>query len=369
LRNNACDFDLGKGKVTRLRRHVLDWYDLNHRDLPWRRTTDPYRIWLSEVMLQQTQVGTVIPYYDRFLKRFPDLKTLADADLNHVLKAWEGLGYYARARNLKQAASVVSTKHQGRVPDDEDDFRALPGVGDYIGAAVLSIAFRKPVAVVDGNVKRVLARLLLIDEPVNNAKGHKTFSAAADCLLARRKPHLFNQAMMELGALICRPKKPTCKSCPIQRFCKAYNEKQIDSFPRRIQNAKVPLYPIAAGVVCKKNRFLITRRKPDGLLGGLWEFPGGKILKGETPEAACMREIREEVNLDVEVREQLTTIKHAYTHFKIIMDVFVCRYVKGRIRLNGPDGFRWISIGQTDVYPFPKATLKVLPYLKKKIKD
>lgn len=368
MKNNACDFDLSKGTVTRLRRNLLQWYDLNRRDLPWRRTTDPYRIWVSEVMLQQTQVDTVIPYYDRFLKLFPDLKTLADADLNDVLKAWEGLGYYARARNLKQAAAVVLTEHQGCVPQNEDDFRALPGVGDYIGAAVLSIAFQKPFAVVDGNVKRVLARLLLIDEPVNNAKGHKPFSAAADCLLARREPHLFNQAMMELGALVCRPKNPTCGPCPLQRFCRAYGEKQIDSFPRRIQNAKIPLYPIAAGVVCKKNRFLITRRKPKGLLGGLWEFPGGKILKGETSEAACLREIREEVNLDVEVTEHLTTVKHAYTHFKIIMDVFVCRYVKGRIRLNGPDDFRWISIGQTDAYPFPKATLKVLPHLSKKNK-
>jgi len=369
LENSAYNFDLSKGTVTRLRRNLLQWYDLNRRDLPWRRTTDPYRIWVSEVMLQQTQVDTVIPYYDRFLKFFPDLKTLADANLNDVLKAWEGLGYYARARNLKQAAAVVLTEHHGRVPENEDDFRALPGVGDYIGAAVLSIAFRKPFAVVDGNVKRVLARLLLIDEPVNNAKSHKTFSPAADYLLARREPHLFNQAMMELGALICRPRNPVCGPCPLQRFCRAYDEKQIDSFPRRIQTAKVPLYPIASGVVCKNDRFLITRRKPEGLLGGLWEFPGGKILKGETSEAACLREVREEVNLNVEVTGHLTTVKHAYSHFKIIMDVFVCRYVKGRIRLNGPDDFRWISIGQTNAYPFPKATLKALPYLRKKIKN
>jgi len=363
------NFQLSKEMVTRLQRNLMQWYDLNRRDLPWRRTTDPYRIWVSEVMLQQTQVDTVIPYYDRFLKLFPGLTTRAVADLNDVLKAWEGLGYYARARSLKQATSVVLTEHKGRVPENEDDFRALPGVGDYIGAAVLSIAFRKPFAVVDGNVKRVLARLLLIDEPVNNAKSHKTFSAAAEYLLARREPHLFNQAMMELGALICRPRNPVCGPCPLQRFCRAYDEKQIDCFPRRIQKAKIPLYPIAAGVVYKKDRFLITRRKPEGLLGGLWEFPGGKILKGETPEAACLREIREEVNLNVEVTEHLTTVKHAYTHFKIIMDVFVCRYVKGRIRLNGPDDFRWISIGQTDAYPFPKATLKALPHLSKKIKN
>ena len=202
LKNSISTFDLDKKTLPRLRQKLLKWYDQNQRDLPWRRTTDPYKIWISEVMLQQTQVDTVIPYYKRFLKRFPNLKTLADADLNNVLKAWEGLGYYARARNFKKAAMTVLDKHQGRVPENEETFRNLPGVGDYICAAVLSIAFHKPLAVVDGNVKRVLARLLLIDKPVNNSKNHNTFSKAANLLLARRKPHLFNQAMMELGALI-----------------------------------------------------------------------------------------------------------------------------------------------------------------------
>ena len=367
MKDNKNNVSLKKSALPQLRKNLLQWYDRNQRDLPWRRTSDPYLIWVSEVMLQQTQVDTVIPYYDRFLKLFPNLKTLAESDLNGVLKAWEGLGYYARARNLMKAAIVVLNKHQGRVPENEADFRSLPGVGDYIGSAVLSIAFQKPFAVVDGNVKRVLARLLLIDEPVNNSKSSKTFSAAADLLLAKRKPHLFNQAMMELGALVCRLKNPACEKCPLKRFCKAYNEKQLDDFPKRVKTKKVPTYRIAAGVVLRKDRFLITRRKPEGLLGGLWEFPGGKIRKDETPKNACKREIREEINLEVKVAEKLTTIKHAYTHFKIIMDVFICHHVKGRIKLNGPDDFRWIRLKQTDAFPFPKASLKVLPHLNRKM--
>jgi len=360
LKKTIHTLDLDKKKLHRLRQKLLKWYNKNQRNLPWRKTTDPYHIWVSEVMLQQTQVDTVIPYYKRFLKLFPNLKLLARADLNVVLKAWEGLGYYARARNLRKAAAVVLDKHQGRVPEDEDDFRALPGVGEYICAAVLSIAFKKPLAVVDGNVKRVLARLLLINTPVNDSKNPKTFSEAADLLLARKNPHLFNQAMMELGALICRPKNPDCLNCPLQKFCKANQGNLVEKFPKRIKTKKVPTYHIAAGVVFKKGKILITRRKPEGLLGGLWEFPGGKKLKNETLETTCIREIKEEVNLDVKVIKKLTTVKHAYTHFKIIMDVFTCDFVKGRIKLNGPDNFCWIRLDQIDNYPLPKATLKAL---------
>lgn len=360
MKKTIHTLDLDKKKLHRLRQKLLKWYNKNQRNLPWRKTTDPYHIWVSEVMLQQTQVDTVIPYYKRFLKLFPNLKLLARADLNVVLKAWEGLGYYARARNLRKAAAVVLDKHQGRVPEDEDDFRALPGVGEYICAAVLSIAFKKPLAVVDGNVKRVLARLLLINTPVNDSKNPKTFSEAADLLLARKNPHLFNQAMMELGALICRPKNPDCLNCPLQKFCKANQGNLVEKFPKRIKTKKVPTYHIAAGVVFKKGKILITRRKPEGLLGGLWEFPGGKKLKNETLETTCIREIKEEVNLDVKVIKKLTTVKHAYTHFKIIMDVFTCDFVKGRIKLNGPDNFCWIRLDQIDNYPLPKATLKAL---------
>jgi A/G-specific adenine glycosylase len=204
--------------IARLRRRLLSWYDVHRRDLPWRRTREPYRIWVSEVMLQQTQVRTAIPFYRRFLQQFPTPAHLARADEQSVLKCWEGLGYYARARNLHRAAARVAASG-GRVPDEWDAFRALPGVGNYIAAAVLSIAYGRPHAVVDGNVKRVLARLLALDLPVNAPAALRAFQAEAERLLDRRRPGDYNQALMELGALVCTPRAPDCGGCPQDTQC------------------------------------------------------------------------------------------------------------------------------------------------------
>jgi A/G-specific adenine glycosylase len=345
------------------RKALLDWYLENQRDLPWRQTTDPYAIWVSEVMLQQTQVATVLPYYRQFLKCFPDLKSLARADLQAILKAWEGLGYYARARNLHKAAGIVLNEHQGIVPQNPPQFRRLPGVGDYIAAAVLSIAFDKPCAVVDGNVKRVLSRFFVMEAPVNQSPSKKIFQQTAAEMLDTRRPGTFNQAIMELGAIVCRPRNPLCRACPVQPWCQAYQSGRISEFPRKLKKPATPLYFIAVGVVFKNGRVLITRRKPDGLLGGLWEFPGGKIKKNEKAAAACIREIQEEVNLAVEIDAHLCRVKHAYTHFKIQMEVFCCRYVSGRVNLNGPVDHRWIKLDQLADFPLPKANHKFLSQL------
>ena len=315
-------------------------------------------------MLQQTQVPTVIPYYFRFLEKFPDLQSLARADQQNVLKMWEGLGYYARARNLHKAAQIVVSEHDCRIPSEWKEFIKLPGVGDYIAAAVLSIAFEHPHAVVDGNVKRVLARLMRFDEPINISSSHKIYRNAAEKLLYRDDPASFNQAIMELGAIVCTPKSPNCIECPIQSFCKAYQSGDVKTYPKRAAKRAVPVHHIAVGVVYKKDRLLITRRKPEGLLGGLWEFPGGKVVEKETPEQACIREIAEEVNLNVSIDEYLTRVLHAYTHFKIVMDVYCCQYVSGRIKLNGPVDYRWIRLGEIEHYAFPKANHKFFSALK-----
>ncbi len=351
--------------IKRFQKALVTWYSDNCRALPWRKTDDPYSIWVSEVMLQQTQVNTVLPYYRKFLKKFPTVKRLARANLQDVLKIWEGLGYYARARNLHRAAAIVQKKYNGYLPDRWDEFRELPGVGDYIAAAVLSIAFDQPNAVVDGNVKRVLARLQCIDAPVNNSTSAKTFKTAAEILVDKRAPGTYNQAIMELGALICRPKAPLCEACPLQSFCEAFQTGKVTAYPRKTVSRPTPQYHIAVGVVIKKRRVLITRRKADGLLGGLWEFPGGKIKKGEKAEAACIREIKEEVNLKIKVLDHLARVKHAYTHFRIVMDVFCCEYQAGRVKLNGPADHRWIKLGAIEQYPLPKANHKFLPKLKK----
>ncbi len=344
--------------VKQFQTELTNWYRQHHRRLPWRETANPYQIWVSEVMLQQTQVKTVLRYYDPFLAAFPHISHLAGADAQAVLKAWEGLGYYARARNLHRAAQIVCDQHDGSVPSDPDDFQKLPGVGDYIAAAVQSIAFNRPLAVVDGNVKRVLARLNQISAPVNHSSSYQHFKAIATQLLDQAQPGQFNQAMMELGATVCRPKKPECGNCPVQMFCKSFQKNTINEYPRRTPSKPIPEYHIAVGVVSHNNRLLITRRSNDGLLGGLWEFPGGKIRRQETAEAACIREIWEEVNLRVEIRSYITRIKHAYTHFKIVMDVFHCLYISGKVKLNGPVAYQWITTDEISKYPFPKANHK-----------
>jgi A/G-specific adenine glycosylase len=347
----------------RIRIRLKKWYQKSQRRLPWRETKNPYFIWVSEIMLQQTQVNTVIPYYQRFIRRFPDMERLAVAGLQDVLKEWEGLGYYARARNLHKAAGVVLEKFGGNIPDHWDGFKSLPGVGDYIASAVLSIAFNKPYAVVDGNVKRVLARLTAMDAPVNQSASYKRFRRVAEALLDHEDPGTFNQAVMELGAVVCRPGKPDCKICPVKRWCLAFQSNQAAAYPKSLERPAPPLQYLTIGVIIKSGRTLIVRRPEDGLLGGLWEFPTGRIGPGETSESACSRIIKEQVNLRASIRSKLTAIRHAYTHFKITADVFVCDSISGRVKLKGPVDYRWVGLADLKKYPFPKANNKFIPML------
>ena len=343
---------------------LVTWFNSYQRDMPWRRTDDPYRIWVSEVMLQQTQVKKVVGYYERFIERFPDVQHLAVAPLQDVLKVWEGLGYYARARNLHKAAQVIVNELDGKVPQDYATFRKLPGVGDYSAAAVQSIAFDAPYAAVDGNIKRVLARLFLMGAPINDAKSAKLFQAKADELLDRNVPGLFNQAVMELGATVCRPQSPTCLICPVNSFCEAFYMARQDEFPKRRETKPTPEHYLAVGVIYNgADEVLITQRQLDGLLGGLWEFPGGEIAEGETAEVACVRNIAEVVNLSVKNMRYLTHVRHAFTHFKIVVDVFECDYQTGEVVLNGPLDAKWIEIGALGDYPLPRATHKFLDKL------
>jgi len=360
----TCNSMLTPAQIFGLRRRLLAWYARHRRRLPWRDSRDPYRIWVSEVMLQQTQVKTALPYYQRFVRQYPTLRRLAGADLQAVLKLWEGLGYYARARNLHSAAASLVEGGGGRVPDRWEEFRRLPGVGDYIAAAVLSIAFGRPYAVVDGNVKRVLARLLAMKAPANAASSHKIFQGQADRLLDRRRPGDFNQALMELGALVCTPKAPNCRICPLNRLCTACRRGTVALYPRRVASRSIPQVQIAVGVVCKNGRLLITQRPVPGLLGGLWEFPGGKLHAGEPPAAACAREIKEEVNLAVKIERPLAQVRHAYSHFRVHLHVFCCRFVSGRVRRRGSAAHRWIRIEDIDRFPFPMANRRFIPLLK-----
>ncbi len=342
---------------------LLSWFEIHQRKLPWRGIQDSYRIWISEVMLQQTQVIKVIDYYERFIARFPSVEHLADSPLHDVLKVWEGLGYYARARNLHKAANVIMKEYDGEIPKEYEKFRKLPGVGDYSAAAVMSIAYDKPYAAVDGNVKRVLARLFQLEERINDTSSAKVFQQKADKLLDRQQPGIFNQAMMELGATVCRPQSPTCLVCPVSMYCEVFQSGDQNAYPRRHNTAAIPEHQMVAVVIYRDSKVLLIQRPLDGLLGGLWEFPNGRVLENETTKDGCLRNLTEVVNLNVSNLKYLTSVKHAFTHFKIVVDVFECDYESGELVLDGPIDAKWVDVAEIKDYPLPRATHKFLDKL------
>jgi len=350
--------------VRRTRRRLLAWYDANARDLPWRRSRDPYAIWVSEVMLQQTRVETVKERWHAFLRRFPDVRRLAAAREASVLKAWEGLGYYRRARYLHSAARAIVTRHAGEVPSDPEALRRLPGFGAYTSAAVASIAYGRRAAVVDGNVLRVLARFLGERRNVTRAPARRTVADAAETLVPSARPGDFNQALMELGATVCTPRSPRCPDCPLAPDCRARADGDADRLPRRPPRRRTPHHDVAAGLVWRRGRLLIGRRPADGLLGGLWEFPGGKRRPGESLEEACVREVREETGLDVDVTGPFLSLDHAYTHFRITLHLFHCRAGRGRPRPLGCESPRFVSVDALDRYAFPRANRRAIDALR-----
>ena len=316
-------------------RKLLAWYRKGARDLPWRRTRDPYAIWVSEIMLQQTQIATVIPYYDRWMKRFPTVKALAKAHLDEVLKLWEGLGYYARARNLHKASREVKT-----LPTTSEAWREVPGVGAYTAAAIASIAHGERAAVFDGNVRRVLSRFEGRD--------------VAEAPPPRGNPGDYNQALMELGQRVCTFRAPKCDACPFSADCKARASGEPERWPSKKPKKDVPHKEVAIGVIWHGDRFYVQRREEAGMLGGLWEFPGGKREKGETFEQCLRREIQEETGFKVDVGPYLTTVKHRYTHFSVELHTYHCFLRKGK----GPG--RWVTIDEVSALAMPKANLRIL---------
>ncbi len=363
MKKSASEITFSEHQRQQFRQQLLDWYTAEKRDLPWRSSGLPYHIWVSEAMLQQTQVATVIPYFHRFLAAFPTIASLADAEPQQVLKLWEGLGYYSRARNLQKAAQQMVEKFGGEIPADYEAFRQLPGVGPYIAAAVQSIAFDQPFAVVDGNVKRVLARLLGIDAPVNDPKSLKIFQQFADELLEKSRPGDYNQAMMELGALMCRPKQPLCGNCPVRENCFAVAKNLQSELPKRLVREKTPVQQWLIAIVEKNNAVLLVRRPENGLLGGLWEFPTVENVSGTIAEKATIQSIRDVCGATISGIESLEPVRHAFTHFKIICHVFRCEYVSGEISFANSRDFLWVKWSQINEYPLPKTHHKILEQL------
>ncbi len=332
---------------------LLDWYEREADDLPWRRSRDPYAIWLAEIMLQQTQVNTVIPYYQRFLQRFPTVAALAAAELDEVLKLWEGLGYYSRARNLQRAARQMMQAHDGCLPRSAAALQRLPGIGRYTAGAIASIAFNEATPVLDGNVMRVFTRLTDLDEDITKSATQRRLWALAQGWLHPKRPGDWNQALMELGRRICRPRQPDCPRCPLQASCLARARGRQHELPRRRPRPQRPHYvDVVALLRNAQGELLIQRRPQEGLLGGLWTFPGGRATAADASlEAALQRCLRETLALEVKPGAALAPVQHGFTHFQLTLYAWECALVRGPEATQSPE-IAWVSPEDLTRYSF-----------------
>ncbi|MFW5997220.1 MAG: A/G-specific adenine glycosylase [Desulfovermiculus sp.] len=348
---------------------LLAWFSQSCRDLPWRQNPTPYRVWISEVMLQQTQVDRVVPYFLHWMEIFPHIQAVAEADQERVLKAWEGLGYYTRAKNIQAAAQKIWVECNGVLPSDMSLLRALPGIGPYTAAAIASLAFNQPVPAVDANVQRVMARILNEDGPIKSALPQKTIRKAVTGLISDGDPRSMNQALMELGALVCTPRSPACASCPVKEQCQSLAAEVVHLRPVMPDQKPSIALQVAAGVLLDNERILIQKRPPHGLMANLWEFPGGKLKAGENPEQALVREFREELELEIRVLDKITVIKHSYTRFRVTLHVYWCTMASpGQDPvLHAASDFRWTLPEELDQYPFPAADCKLIQMLSEKV--
>ncbi len=344
---------------------LLQWFRATARDLPWRHTYNPYHVWLSEIMLQQTQMERGIAYFLRWIERFPDVRAVAAADQLEILKYWEGLGYYARARNLHKAAKVIAAEFAGEVPCDYRQLLALPGIGPYTAAAVASIAGNRDVPVIDANVTRVYARLFDIAQPIMEQPGKKRLATIAQEFLPPGRARIFNQALMDLGGLVCLPKNPRCEICPVASSCRALPAGTVAERPVLGRGKKtVPVIKVA-GIIRSGGKIFIQQRRENEVWGGLWEFPGGEPAD-YPPAMAIAPLILAETALKVRVVAALPTIIHHYTHHKIILHAFLCELAddQAQPRLTSAVDYRWADPSELDRYAFPAGPRKLLEQLK-----
>jgi A/G-specific adenine glycosylase len=334
----------------KIQERLLRWFEINGRDLPWRKTRDPYAIWVSEIMLQQTQVRTVIPYYQKFLKCFPTVRHLARADLSKVLKVWEGLGYYSRARNLHRASQIVLNHFHGTAPDTQKDLLSLPGIGRSTAGAILSFAYNKEAAILDGNAKRVLSRLFAVSDNPVGGKTEGLLWHTSESLIPKGRSNSFNQALMDLGSLLCTPREPQCTRCPLRNLCQGYLSGEPESYPLRTIKKTIPHITAFSAVIQKDKMVLLRQRPPKGLLGGLWEFPNWRI-EGKRRLRLRLRlrnYIKKEMGLNVKMKESMGTFQQTYSHFKLTLHVFHCQ------PLNGKGKGKWVPIRNLHLLPMSR---------------
>ncbi len=344
---------------------LIAWFAAHREDLPWRRSRDSYAVWVSEIMLQQTQVVTVIPYFERFMARFPTVSALAAASLADVLKLWEGLGYYSRARNLHRAAQIVVAEHGGQLPPDPAALRRLPGIGRYTAGAIASLAFGADAPILDGNVIRTLTRLFDLSDDVSQSATQGRLWALAEALIPAGRAGAWNEGLMELGRRLCTPVSPQCPICPLADHCAARARGTQQERPVKRRRARTPHFDVTAAVTHRNDGCLLIAQRPlDGMLGGLWEFPGGKREPGESLRDCLRRELREELGIEVEVGEQIGTVRHAYTHFRITLYAFSCRIVAGEPTAIGCTDWAWARLDELLEYAFPVTDQKIIAMLR-----
>lgn len=348
---------------------LLDWYAEHQRDLPWRRSHDPYAVWVSEIMLQQTRVETVLAYYKRWIAQFPTIESLAEARIDEVLSLWEGLGYYRRAHYLHQAAQLVVIEHEGELPHSIDDLRKLPGIGHYTAAAIAAIAFNEDTIALDGNLRRVLARFFDVEIDVQSPAGERLLIEKALTLLPAGRASDFNQALMDLGAQICTPQSPNCDQCPLQEECLGFQRGVQKERPVKKARPEVPHLQRALAVVEREGRLLIGKRPEGKLLGGMWEFPSGFIDEGEPLEGALERVLLERVGLQAVPERQIGAFDHAYTHYKVTAHAFLCRAAQGEAAARHHVSLAWVSPQELSDYPMGKIDRSVAQWVQTELAE
>jgi A/G-specific adenine glycosylase len=347
---------------TSLSSKLLAWYHTNKRTLPWRGHPSAYAVWVSEIMLQQTRVEAVIPYFERWMRLFPNVQALAHASEREVLNAWEGLGYYSRARNLHKAAKIVAEQYHAEIPRDLDELRKLPGIGRYTLGAIASIAFGMDISALDGNIKRVYARIFDIQEPVDSPAGEKILWELADQYLPKGCAGDYSQALMDLGATICVPKNPRCLICPVMKLCKARQNGTQNQRPVMKPKKEVPHYVHAAGVIIERGRVLLAQRPSNGLLGGMWEFPNGRVNGDPAKELSNTLKTGYKLRLrETRKQEALGVVQHGYTHFKVTVYVFQCELIS----ISKETNLKWVSLNKLQDYPMGKIDRRIAEMIAK----
>jgi len=348
-----------------LQQALLDWFDKNQRDLPWRSSYTPYQIWISEIMLQQTQMDRVTVFFSRWMNTFPDIATLAMASEDQILKCWEGLGYYSRARNILKTAQILVERHEGRIPSSRKELLKLPGIGPYTAGAIASISFNRDVPVVDANIERIFARLFNIDLISGSPEAKRIHWQKAETLLPPKQARNFNQGLMELGALICRPKKPDCSLCPLTPYCLALKHDLIPERPIPKKSTKILPIEMATGVLLHNGQLFIQQRLEDDVWGSLWEFPGGRLKLGETPEQTVVREFFEETEFKIEIDSKITTTIHHFTRYKVTLHCFLVTLAQQDSDpvLHAAQEFKWIPFTALGNHAFPAGHRKLITHM------